>query len=151
MGRDGLASAVGIAACVAVLAVVAWPYLEAPHLLVGYYYGSGPSRVTTASVLAPSLVALLALGALVAFVAGRRRALSPETTAGAAVALGLLALGVSVAWAVTARVDPFLAPGVLLPNQRWILVAASAAVALSAGWYAYAVGVFDSRSRAVEH
>lgn len=141
MGRDGLASAVGIAACVAVLAVVAWPYLEAPHLLVGYYYGSGPSRVTTASVLAPSLVALLALSALVAFVAGRRRALAPETTAGAAVVLGLLALGVSAAWAVSAHVDPFLAPDVLLPNQRWILVAASAVVAASAGWYAHAVGV----------
>lgn len=133
---ERLASTVGVAACLAVLAVVAWPYLEAPGLLVEFYYGSGPTRVTTAGVLTPTLVALLAVGALAAFVAGRFDAVSDETAAGAAVGFGLLAFGVSLAWAVTARVDPFLAPGVLLPNQRWMLVAATAIVAAAASWYA---------------
>lgn len=145
---ERLASAVGIAACLAVLALVAWPYLEAPVPLVALYYDSGPSRVTTARVLTPGLAAVLALAALAAFVAGRRGYLAGATAAGAALAFGLVATGVALAWALTARVDPFLARGVLLPAQRWLLVAGSALVAVAGGWYAVALGRAGRRAGA---
>lgn len=128
-----LAPTAGIAACVIVLGVLAVPYLLAPAEQVTAYYTTG--------AITPLAAGLFALVGIIVFAAGREERSDPALTAGVALVLGGFTLAISLAWALTARVDVLVSPGVVVPNQRWLLAATSALVPASAGWYARALGL----------
>lgn len=133
MDRVELAPTAGIVACLAVLAALAWPYLQESAASVGLYYASG--------AITPLTAGLFALVAVIVFAAGREERSDPALAAGAALVLGLFILVVSVAWALTARVDVLGGTGGLLPTQRWVLAAVSVLVPAAALWYARALGL----------
>lgn len=128
MDGPKLAPTVGLLTCILTLVVLACPYLLAPPSEVTTYYASG--------ALSPLIAGLFALVAIIVFAAGREERADPALSAGAALVLGLFVFGISVAWAVTARVDVLTSPGPLLPTQRWVLAAVTVGVPTSAGWYA---------------
>lgn len=106
------------------MAVVSWPVVPERLPVVLEYYGSG-----SVTPLAAALLALLVIGA---FGADGERVLRSEFVAGSTLALGVGTVLVSLAWAVTARVDLFLARGMLLPKQRWLLVWVAAVLPVAA-------------------
>jgi hypothetical protein len=135
MSQEGLpetsAPTVGVVAALAVLVVVAVPYVLIPARDVGVYY-SAPTFVPIHLV-----VGLFAMVAVVVFAAGRNGRTDPPTAAGATVVLGgfmaLLVLWWAVAvgdvvgsFDVTASFD----------HHRWLLLVATAAVAASGWWFA---------------
>jgi hypothetical protein len=135
MSQEGLpetsAPTVGLVAALAVLVVVAVPYVLIPARDVGVYY-SAPTFVPIHLV-----VGLFAMVAVVVFAAGRNGRTDPPTAAGATVVLGgfmaLLVLWWAVAvgdvvgsFDVTASFD----------YHRWLLLVATAAVAASGWWFA---------------
>jgi hypothetical protein len=126
----------GIAASVLVLAVVFGPYLVlAGGELAGLraYYSHG--------LVGPWAVSLLALIAVVAFAAGRENRTDPITVAGGTLVFGFVAFVISLAWAASVPGALVLQIGTAdwLQYHRWLLVAASAAVFASAGWYVRAL------------
>lgn len=133
MDEVKLAPTVGIAACVIVLAVLGLPYLLVPVEQVTMYYATG--------AITPLAAGLFALVGIIVFAAGREERSDPALTAGAALVLGLFTFVISLAWAVTARVDVLVSPGAILPNQRWALAAFSALVPATAVWYARSLGL----------
>lgn len=76
----------------------------------------------------PLLAGLFAFGVIVAFTAVRLGHLSELVGTGIALGLGLSSLFVVVIWALTGRVDVFLARGWAFPAQRWVLVGVSALI-----------------------
>jgi hypothetical protein len=135
MSQEGLpetsAPTVGLVAALAVLVVVAVPYVLIPARDVGVYY-SAPTFVPIHLV-----VGLFAMVAVVVFAAGHNGRTDPPTAAGATVVLGgfmaLLVLWWAVAvgdlvgsFDVTASFD----------YHRWLLLVATAAVAASGWWFA---------------
>jgi hypothetical protein len=125
-----VAPSVGIVASLAVLAMLAAPYLLADSTAsVGVYYDSG--------VVNPLLAGLFGLVAVIVFAAGREGRSDPGLAAGVALALGLFIVVVALAWALTVRVD------VLEISQYhpWTVVATTVPAPVSAGWFARALGV----------
>lgn len=137
MARN-VGAAVSEGACVAYLALLLLPYVPESARDVNLYYG-----FTTVN---PLLAGGLAVGVLAAFAAARWDGLSPELAAGTALGLGATALLVTLAWAVTARVDVFLAPGWAFPAHRWALLALALFIAAGAGWHTRTVVTGTDRS-----
>lgn len=135
-GRVG--AVVSVAASLALLSALAWPYVARPVPDIAVYYGSGAVN--------PLVAGALAIGVVAALAAARARYLSAAGGAGVALGLGVFAFLVSLAWATTGRVDVFRAPGWAFPAQRWVLVGLSALVVFGAGWQALAEGLL-SRGR----
>lgn len=128
--RAGVLMCVG--AAVALLAVLAWPYIQKPARAVTLYYVSG--------FLNPLLAGALAVGILLTVAAVRENYVSDGFGAGIAIGLGAFTFLVVLAWSVTARVDVFRAPGWALPAHRFIVVGLSILVVAGAGWHAWANG-----------
>lgn len=121
---------VGIAGCVAVLAVLLAPYLLVDAAGgVGVYYGSG--------AITPWVAGLFALVSVIVFAAGREGRSDPGLAAGITLVLGVFTVAVALAWATTARVDAVA----IVDYHRWLLVAAAALVPVGAGWFARALGL----------
>ncbi len=122
----------GILAALAVVAVVALPYvLLSPRAAAGLptYYDRG--------LVGPWGPALLSMVALVAFAGGRQRRTPPDTAAGATLVLCLTATLLALEW--TLAVDPAVVQGLgtadWLSVHRYLLVGACALATLAAaGW-----------------
>lgn len=127
--RSRAGAVVASIACLLFLVVLGWPFAVQSPSQINTYYQRG--------VLTPLLAGGLAVGVLVTFAATHEDVISTELGAGIALVLGLSAALVSVAWAVTARVDVFRAPGWALPAQRFVLVGLASLVLLGAGWHAW--------------
>jgi len=127
MEPRSLAPLVGVAGCLAVLALLLYPYLVADG--TGVYYGT--------AAVNPLVAGLLALLGVIVFAAGREGRTDPVLAAGATLALGVFGVAILAAWAVTARVDAVQVTG----THRWATVAAGAVVPLAAGWYARGLGL----------
>lgn len=136
MDEATVAPTLGILSCIAVLALLAWPYLLASPDAVGTYYNTG--------FLTPLAAGLLALVGIIVFAAGREGRSDPALVAGVGLVLGLFIVAISFGWALTARLDVLQAPGVWLPRQRWALVLVSLLVPASGAWYARALGLFTA-------
>jgi len=125
-----LAPTVGIVGCLAVLAALGVPYLLADSAAnVGIYYDTG--------TINPLLTGLFALVGIIVFAAGREGRTDPDLAAGVMLALGVVMTVVSLAWALTARIDVVA----IQANHRWALVAVSVIVPASAAWFARELGV----------
>ena len=98
------------------------------------YYGYGTVN--------PLLAGVMAIGIVVVFAAVRSGRLSDTVGTGIALGLGLTVLLVVSIWALTGRVDVFLAPDWMFPAQRWILVGVSALIVAGAGLRARELGLF---------
>jgi len=126
----------GIAGCLAVVAVLAVPYLlvDDPGA-VGTYYGTG--------TVTPLAAGLLAVVGVIVFAAGREERSDPALTAGAALVFGATIAVVAVSWAVTVpdSVVFQLSTNTLLETHRWVLGLVSLLVPAGAGWYARTLGV----------
>lgn len=127
MQHDRVAPLVGIVGCLAVLAVLAYPYLAIEG--TGAYYGSG--------VVNPLVAGFLALPTIVVLAAGREGRTDPDFAAGVAVVFGLAILALLALWAATVRIDAVL----IDPNHRWLAVAVSLLVPAGAAWFARSLGV----------
>ncbi|WP_158854568.1 hypothetical protein [Halorhabdus sp. CUG00001] len=121
MERTSLAPLVGVLACLAFLSTLAVPFQSAG---AGLYYETGAVN--------PLLGGLLALIAVIVFAAGRQGRTDPALAAGVTLALGLLAAGMAVAWALTARTDVLS----ITRYHRHALVVTASTVPLVAAWYA---------------
>lgn len=133
MDEVELAPTAGIAACVLTLAALAWPYFQELPRAVNDYYATG--------AITPFAAGLFALVGVIVFAAGREERSDPALAAGAALVLGLFTFVISLAWALTARVDVIGGASASLSYQRWVLAAVAALVPASAGWYARALGL----------
>jgi hypothetical protein len=134
MRTEQAAPALGIAGCLAVVVVLAFPFALFPDwgTELGRYYTSGPLGVGT--------VLALALVGIVVFLAGTRGRTDPTTAAGIAVALGAVALVVALSWAVVAPLDPLFGfPAFWITELRWVVVAVTGVVPLAALLYARSV------------
>lgn len=132
MQQERLASAAGIAACLAVVGAVVAPYFVAPFTSVSAYYDSA---------VGPPIVGIFAIVALLAFAAGRNGRTDPATAAGAALGIGVIVTMLAVVWAVSVpqHVVLQLSRAAALESHRWVLVVVSLAVPVTAAWYAKAV------------
>lgn len=124
---------VGVVISLSVVGVVVAPYLilePAAAAAVPTYYEQG--------LVGPWGAGLLALVACVAFAGGRQNRTPPDTAAGATLALGVAAALLAAEWALS--VDPAIVQSIgtadWLSVHRFLLVGASALVAVVAGWYA---------------
>lgn len=125
-----LAPTLGIAGCLAVLAVLGAPYVLADSASgVGTYYGSG--------AINPLLAGLFALVGIIIFAAGREGRTEPDLAAGVALTLGLFIVIISLAWALTARVDVVA----IQEGHRWLLVGVALVVPAAATWFTRALGI----------
>jgi hypothetical protein len=128
MNARKAAPTLGIAACLAVLAVLVWPYAVESAESVGAYYASG--------AITPLAAGLFALVSVIVFAAGREGRSDPATVAGVVLVFGLFIVLITVAFAFTARVDVLGGSSPFISWQRWLLVATGVLVLLSGGWYA---------------
>lgn len=136
MNARKAAPAVGVAACLLVLAVLAVPYAAVgPPSAVGTYYAAG--------AITPFAGGLLAVVGVVVFGAGWGDRSDPAVTAGAGLVLGGFVVLIALLWAVTVprSVVTQLSTSTLLVYHRGALVLAGAAVAGSAAWYVRALGL----------
>lgn len=122
-----------LGACLAVVVVVAFPYLALPATEasgLGLYYDAG--------LVGPVVVATFALVGAIVFAAGREDRTPPETAAGAGLVVGVAVFLLSLQWALA--VDQTLlqqiSTAAWLGYHRWVLVAVSALVPIFAVWYA---------------
>ena len=125
---------VGIVGCVAYLVALLAPYLVVETTsAVGAYYSAG--------LLSPAIAAVFALLAIIVLAAGREGRTDPSVAAGAGLVLGLVILGVSVAWATTVPVSLVLGltESTLVEQHRWAVVAAAAPIPLGAAWFAHSL------------
>jgi hypothetical protein len=134
MDRVDLPPTVGIAACLAVLLVLAWPFAQESASSVALYYTTG--------AVTPYAAGLLALVGVVVFAAGRQGRSDPSLAAGAGLVFGLFIAAISLLWAATARVDVLGSASALLSSQRWVLAAVSLAVPAAGLWYARVLRLF---------
>jgi len=128
MDATRTAPLVGIAACLAVVAVLAYPFLVV-SAGVGAYYGTG--------AINPLAAGMLALVTAIALAAGRQGRSDPGLAAGVALAFGAFTLLIAAGWGLTARVDVVQVTAL----HRWALIAAAAVVPVAAAWYARALGM----------
>jgi hypothetical protein len=128
-----LASGLGVAAAVAVLATLAAPYvlISEPGTGLALYYGSGP--------LGAGGLAFLAAMCVVTLLAGTRGAASPDVAAGAALIVGVALLVVAVLWATAVSQEVvFSFPADWMGYHRWLVVGVASLVPVSAAVYARA-------------
>lgn len=132
-----LAPTVGIVASLAVLAVLAAPYL----IVEG---GSGVATYYDAGAGNPLILGLFAAVAIIVFAAGRQERSPPDLVAGATLTLGLFMTGLATLWAVTVpqSLVTQLTTEVILGYHRGALVVATLGVPLAAAWYARALRIF---------
>lgn len=141
------APTLGIVASLLLVGLVAVPYLVVENAgVVGSYYASG--------VLTPWAAALMALVAVIVFAAGREDRTAPDTAAGAAVGLGVVACLVAVLWAVTVPADvplqlttdrPLvgaLTTATVIEYHRWAVAGVAVLPLAAAAWYAKALRLF---------
>lgn len=125
MDTERLAAGTGVAAAVAVAALVAGTYAILDPTAIGPYFAAGPGG--------PPLLALFALLAVVILAAGSTGRQDPALMAGIALALGAFSALLSWWWALA--VSPSLVGGLTnvasFEYHRWA-VAASATVLLAA-------------------
>ncbi|MFC7155355.1 hypothetical protein ACFQPA_07790 [Halomarina halobia] len=136
MDDTRLAPAVGTAACLAVVAVLALPYLIVDSATaVGTYYARG--------VIDPQFAGLFALVCVIVFAAGRAGRSDPALAAGAALVFGLFVLLLCLLWALTVPTELVfsLTRETTIEYHRHLLVAVAALVPASALWYARALGL----------
>ncbi|WP_248896763.1 DUF7548 family protein [Haloplanus halobius] len=132
--REQVAAALGIAGCLAVVVVLGLPYALFPAwgAELGQYYAAGPLGVGAAL--------FFVLVDIVVFLAGTRGRADPTTAAGIALTLGVVALLVTLSWALSASLDPLFGfPASWITDHRWIVVALTAVVPVAAGLYTRAV------------
>jgi hypothetical protein len=140
MDRLRLAPTVGVLASLLVVVVLALPYAVASSEAVTAYYTSG--------VITPFAGGLLALVAIIVFAAGREGRSDPAIADGTALALGIVAVVVALAWAMTTRTDVFTLAQydglafAMLQYHRHAFVLASVGVPAAAVWYARELGMF---------
>jgi hypothetical protein len=120
----------GVVASLAVLAVVVVPYFLIPARDVGIYYGA-PTFVPIHLV-----IGLFATVAIVIFAAGRNGRTDPPTAAGATLVLGGFMALLVLWWAIAVGdlVGSFDVSA-SFDYHRWLLLAATVAVAGSGWWF----------------
>lgn len=128
---DGVRSAplVGIVGCLGVLGALVYPYVAADGA-VSLYYSSG--------AVSPLVTGLLALVTIIVLAAGREDRTDPELAAGAGLVFGLFIVVLSLAWAMTTRVDVLT----IWQYHRWLLPGIAVLVPLGSLWYARALRIF---------
>jgi hypothetical protein len=134
MRTEQAAPALGIVGCLAVVVVLALPYVLVPGWgrELGQYYAGGPLGV--------GAVLFLALVGVVVFLAGLRGRTDPTLAAGIALALGVVAVLIALSWALAAPLDPIFGfPASWITDHRWAVVATSAIIPLAAAVYARTV------------
>jgi len=134
MRTEQAAPAVGIAGCVAVVALLALPFVLFPDwgTELAQYYTGGPLGV--GAVLAFALVGI------VVFLAGARGRTDASTAAGIALPLGIVAFLIAVSWAVGTTLDPLFGfPSAWISDHRWYVTAVTAVIPAAAALYARAV------------
>lgn len=125
-----IAPLVGIVGCLAVLLALAAPYVLVENAGgVGTYYGSG--------AINPLLAGLFAMVTLIALAAGREGRSDPALSVGVALVLGVAIVAVTVAWALTARVDVVA----IDTAHRWLVAGVSVLVPAGSAWFARALGL----------
>ena len=140
------APSLGIVSSLAVVAVLAVPYLLVENGgAVGVYYGTG--------LLTPWASGLLALVAVIIFAAGREGRTDPVTAASIGFGFGVVIFIAALVWAATVDVnvalqlttdDPILGPlttGIVLEYHRWLFSLVSFFTAVAGGWYARTLGL----------
>lgn len=125
-----VAPTVGIVASLGLIVVLGLPYLVVESATgVASYYGSGAVN--------PLIAGLFALITIIVFAAGREGRSDPGLVAGVALALGVAMTGVTLAWALTVRVDTIA----IQTSHRWLVVGVASGVPVSGAWFARALGV----------
>ena len=131
MDQVRLAPLVGIGAAIVVLLLLAGPYmLVEPASAIGTYYGTG--------AITPLLAGLFALLSIVIFAAGRQDRTDPALAAGATLVMGVFALVIALAWALTVprSVVTQMSTAQIIVYHRAALVLGTLGLPLAAGWYA---------------
>lgn len=128
-----LAPTVGIAACVAVMIVLAIPFLLLPSASASTYYGAG--------VFNPLFAGVFALVCVIVFAAGRTERSDPALAAGVSLVFGLFILGFTLAWGTTVPREVVLSfpTDASFQYHRYVLILAALAIPLSATWYTRAL------------
>ncbi|MEF8979258.1 MAG: hypothetical protein V5A39_10360 [Haloarculaceae archaeon] len=128
MEQVRLAPLVGIAGCLAVLGLLAYPYVVGDGG-VGAYYGSG--------IVNPLMAGLLALVATIIFAAGREGRTDPGFAAGVGLVFGAFIVAMLLAWAGTARLDTIA----ISRWHRWITAGFAGLVPAGGLWFARALDI----------
>lgn len=120
----------GIVASLAVLVLVAVPYLVVPPSGMAVYYD--------APLAGPLAVGMFAAVTAIAFAAGYTGRSEPETIAGATLVLGLFMVMLGGLWALSVPDETVgsLSSNAMLSYHRWLLVVVTLVVPASAAWYA---------------
>ena len=126
----------GVAACLALLSVLAAPFvlIADAGTGLGVYYASG--------TVGAAGVAFLAILLVVVFLSGRQERRPASTVAGVALVAGLGLLALALAWALAVDVQnlySFPQSATWILWHRWLVVGVAALVPLSAGAFASAV------------
>lgn len=125
---------VAIAAALLYLLVVFVPYVASgdaePGVLEAYYDAFG--------VVGPQFLSLLVVVAIVLFAAGRELRTEPDYVAGLTLVIGVVLVVFVALWsiAVTDDVATGLSDAAWVEYHRWLVLACSLAIPLSAVWYA---------------
>lgn len=131
MEQARLAPLVGIAAAIVALLLLAGPYLVVETAsAIGTYYATG--------AITPLLTGLFALLSILIFAAGRQGRTDPALAAGATLVMGIFAVVIALAWALTVPrgVVTGLGTNELLAYHRWALALTALAMPVAAVWYA---------------
>lgn len=136
MDLTDAAPVAGIVGCLATLLTLAAPYalIDEPGTGLSVYYASGPVGVWGVAFLATLLV--------VVFLSGWQGRSAPDTVAGVALVGAFALLVLTALWAVSVDVENLLsfpANAQWITDHRWVVLACSAVVPLSATAYARAV------------
>lgn len=126
---------IGLTACLLLLITLVWAYVTESVRDVTVYYNSG--------AINPLLAGILVIGVLLMFAASHKGDIAEELGAGIILGLALVICLITIAWATTARVDVFRAPGWAFPAQRWILVGLSMLLLLGAIWHTWVLGLLS--------
>lgn len=131
-----LAPTVGIAACLAVILVLAIPYAFIDPTAVSTYYSSGAVN--------PLFAGLFAIVGVIIFAAGREERSDPELTAGIGLVFGIFILGYTIIWAVTVEVGVVftLTSVTAFQYHRFVLALIALIIPLSSIWYTRALKLF---------
>ena len=131
-----LAPTIGIVACLAVLLVLAFPYVIIDPNAVSTYYGSGAFN--------PLFAGLFAIIGVIIFAAGREERSNPELAAGIGLVFGIFVLAYTILWAVTVDIGVVstLTSVTAFKYHRYVLVLTALIIPLSAVWYARTLRIF---------
>ncbi len=130
MKLDRLAAYAGAGTCVALVAVLAAPFvfLEQPGTGLNVYYRSGP--IGAAGIL------FLAVIGIVVFLSGERGSADAVTVAGIAVTLAVVLVLLTLSWALAVDSENVLSfTAAWMAWHRWVVVGLTVLVLASAGAY----------------